>query len=249
MLLKKNQNATLIQVNQCNTDKQNLEKKIGDVDKKIPDRSGLATATIFNTTISEVESKLPDNSTYITTTLAADDFATRIKQVDLVNKTNFDNKETSFNGRITSNKTKHLEFQKKLDSLIIDYNFFLGRIYFTNNDRSQNTFFYQPILDISELKKDKGTDYVLSWKSKGVFNSKLKPLYTAFLNSVKLSEYRIGIKFDKDPLTVEQNNYLTKIVNVCIVYDLDARPRYLTNNLKFKNFLFGATNIVKNSDN
>ena len=136
MLLKKNQNATLIQVNQCNTDKQNLEKKIGDVDKKIPDRSGLATATIFNTTISEVESKLPDNSTYITTTLAADDFATRIKQVDLVNKTNFDNKETSFNGRITSNKTKHLEFQKKLDSLIIDYNF------------SQAEFILQVMIDL-----------------------------------------------------------------------------------------------------
>ena len=30
------------------------------------------------------------------------------------------------------------------------------------------------------------------------------------------------IKFDKDPSTVEQNNYLTKIVNVYIVYDLDA---------------------------
>ena len=36
-----------------------------------------------------------------------------------------------------------------------DYNFFLGRIYFTNNDGSQNTFIYQPILDAIELKKDK----------------------------------------------------------------------------------------------
>ena len=32
----------------------------------------------------------------------------------------------------------------------------------------------------------------------------------------------MGIKFDKDPLPVEQNNYFTKIVNVYIVYDLDA---------------------------
>ena len=62
--------------------------------------------------------------------------------------------------------------------------------------------------------------YVLSWKSKGVFNSKLKPLYTAFLRSIKLSEYRTGIKLDKDPLAVEQSNYLTKTVNVYIVYDL-----------------------------
>ena len=31
-------------------------------------------------------------------------------------------------------------------------------------------------------------------------------------------------------------------------YDLDAWPRNPTNNFKFKNCLFGATNIVKNSD-
>ena len=74
---------------------------------------------------------------------------------------------------------------------------------------------YQPTLDT-----DKGNDYVLSWKSKGVFNSKLKPLYTAFLNSIKLSEYRTGIKSDKDPLAIAQNNYLTKIINVHIVYNL-----------------------------
>ena len=81
-----------------------------------------------------------------------------------------------------------------------------------------------------------------------VYNSKLKPLHTAFLHSVKLSEYRIGIKFDKDPLAIEQNNYWSKIVNVYIVYDLDAQPRSPTNNFKFKICLFAATNIVKNSD-
>ena len=66
--------------------------------------------------------------------------------------------------------------KKKLNSLITkDYNFFLGRIYFTSNDGSQNTLVYQPTLDTSESKRDKSTDYILSWKSKGVYNSKLKP--------------------------------------------------------------------------
>ena len=41
-------------------------------------------------------------------------------------------------------------------------------------------FFNQPLLDELELKKYKGTDYVLSWKSKGVYISKLKPLYAVF---------------------------------------------------------------------
>ena len=83
------------------------------------------------------------------------------------------------------------------------------------------TFVCQPTLDTLELQKDKGNDYVLSWESKAVYNSKLKPLYTAFLHSIRLFEYRIGIKFNKDRLAVEQNNYLTKIVNVDIVYDVN----------------------------
>ena len=79
--------------------------------------------------------------------LKTENFAARLNQADLVNKTGFDN------------------------------DFFLGRIYFTSNDRSQNIFFYQRTLELNlnfflELKKDKGTDYVLSWELKGVCNSK-----------------------------------------------------------------------------
>ena len=59
-----------------------------------------------------------------------------------MNKTDFDNKLTRLNKRMTSNKAKHLEVQKKLNSLMTKYyNFFLGRIYFTSNDKSQNTLF------------------------------------------------------------------------------------------------------------
>ena len=80
------------------------------------------TTTVLNTKISEVENKIPDNSKYITTQefdkLTAKNLATRLKQANLVNKTDFENKLTSFNRQITSNKTKHLEVQKKLNSLI-----------------------------------------------------------------------------------------------------------------------------------
>ena len=69
-----------------------------------------------------------------------------------------------------------------------------------------------------------------------MYNSKLKPLYTALFHSIKFSEYRIGINFDKDPFFVEQKNYVNKIANVYIVYDLDACPRNLTNNFKVKNY-------------
>ena len=51
---------------------------------------------------------------------------------------------------------------------------------------SQVEFIIQVMIDLKthalELKKEKGTDYELSWKRKGVFNSMLIPLYTAFLH-------------------------------------------------------------------
>ena len=79
-----------------------------------------------------------------------------LKQADLLNKTNFDNKLTSFNKQIISNKIKHLEIQKKLNTLISkNYNFFLGRTYFAGNDRSQNTLVCQPTPDTLEIKKQR----------------------------------------------------------------------------------------------
>ena len=74
-----------------------------------------------------------------------------------------------------------------------DSSCFHGKSFF-GNDGFQNIFVRQPTLDTLELKKDKGTDYALSWKSKRVYAFKLKPLYIAFLNSIKLCGYKVGIK-------------------------------------------------------
>ena len=119
---------------------------------------------------------------------------------------------------------------------------------FHKNDGTQNTFVCQPTLGALEFKKDKRTDYTLSSKAKGAFNSKLNPPRSAFLNRIKPSGYRTGIKFDKDLLVAEENNGLSRLVHVYIVFDLDASLRNPNKNSKFKNWLFGATNIVKNSD-
>ena len=45
-------------------------------------------------------------------------------------------------------------------------------------------FDYQETLDTLGIKKDKGTDYVFSQKSRGVYNSELKALDTAFFDSI-----------------------------------------------------------------
>ena len=56
------------------------------------------------------------------------------------------------------------------------------------------------------------------------------------------------LKFDKDPLVVEQNNYAAIVINAYIVYELDTLPKILLNNFIFKKGLFGGTNTVKKSD-
>ena len=85
-------------------------------------------------------------------------------------------------------------------------------------------------------------------KTKRVYTSKLKPIYTAFLHSIKLSGYKVGIKFDKDPLPVEQSNGTTKIITVYIIYDLDNCSNNNLRNFTLKNCLFGGTTVVTNSD-
>ena len=86
-------------------------------------------------------------------------------------------------------------------------------------------FIYQSTFSTLELKEYRITKYVISWKSKGVFISTLAPLYTAFLHNIKLSAYRIRTQFNKSVLVLEQNNYLTKIVNVYVVYDYADWPK------------------------
>ena len=51
---------------------------------------------------------------------------------------------------------------------------------------------------------------------------------------------KIGIKFDKDPVVVEQNKYTSKIVKAYFVFELSTWPK-----IPLKNCLYGATNIAK----
>ena len=62
--------------------------------------------------------------------------------------------------------------------------YFRGHNFFGNNG-FQNIFVYQPTLNALGLKKDKDTEYIVSWKSKGVYNSKLTSLHGAFLPNLK----------------------------------------------------------------
>ena len=54
-----------------------------------------------------------------------------------------------------------------------------------------------------ECKKNKDTDYVLSRKSNREYTSKFTTLHNSLLHSIKFYENKVRIKFDKDPLAVE----------------------------------------------
>ena len=71
-------------------DKSYLEKKISDVDKKIPDTSGLTKKTDFNAKITDIESKTPNINGQATTAALT---AVKNKIIDasnFVKKTDYD---------------------------------------------------------------------------------------------------------------------------------------------------------------
>ena len=86
---------------------------MSEVESKIPNISNLVTTTVLDTKVSEVENKISNHDKYITTLefnkLTQENFTARLKQANLMIKTDFDKKPTSFDRKITSNKTKYLE--------------------------------------------------------------------------------------------------------------------------------------------
>ena len=54
-------------MNQYNTEKLNLKKKIGNFENKISDTRNLVTRTVLNKKIIEVKNELRNHSEYVTT--------------------------------------------------------------------------------------------------------------------------------------------------------------------------------------
>ena len=112
-----------------------LENKIPDVsglatksaltavENKIPGVSSLVKKTNYNTKVTEIENELTDHNhgKHITTPefnkLTAEKFSARLKQANLVTKTDFDDKLKSLNQKINSNRTKHLVPENELKML------------------------------------------------------------------------------------------------------------------------------------
>ena len=153
------------------------------VENKIPSLSNLVKKTDHNTKITEIENKLNthDHDKYITipdfNTLAADVFNARLAQANLITKTDFDSKLLSLNRKNTANKTKNLLSENELNKLkSFDLSYFIRKSHF-EEDVTQNYLAFQPIN--RSFKVIANSDYVLSWKSKGLSTETIKPPTTS----------------------------------------------------------------------
>ena len=92
-------------------------------------------------------------------------------------KTDFENKVSSLNNKIAVNKTKNESTENELKKLrTFDWSYFRGKSHF-EEDGTQNYLVFQPINRY--FKVIANTDYVSSWKSKGLSAESIKPPTTS----------------------------------------------------------------------
>ena len=101
--------------------------------------------------------------------LTADVFNARLAQANA--------KLSSLNRKITANKTKNLLVENELNQLkTFDSSYFIGKSHF-EEDGTQNYLVYQPLNKY--FKVIGNTDYVSSWKYKGLSAESMKPPTTS----------------------------------------------------------------------
>ena len=125
--------------------------------------------------------------------------------------------------------------------------YFIGKSHF-EEDGTQNYLVFQPLNKY--FKVITNTDYVSSWKSKGLSAESIKPPTTSD-NSLTpaLSYYgtKTRVKFTGSCLKQPKISYTHgTIVNIYIVYELGASGSN-NNDPTIKNFLFGAVTLTKNA--
>ena len=167
----------------------------------------------------------------------------------MITKTDFDTKLSRFNREVTENKTENLLVKNELNKLkTFDSSYFIDKSHF-EEDGTQNYLVFQPINKY--FKVITNTEYVSSWKSKGLSAESFK-LSTTVDNSLTpaLSCYgtETRVKFTGSCLKQSKVSYTDgKVVNIDIVYELGA-PSSLNNDPTLKNCLFGAVTLTKNAE-
>ena len=156
------------------------------VENKIPSVSSFVKKTDYDTKITDTEKKLIDHNhdKYINTleinTFAANVFNATLAQANLITTTDFGAKLASLNRKVTTSKSKNLRAENDFKQLkTLDSSF---KIHF-EEDGIHNYLVFQPL--IKNFKVIANTDYVSSWKSKGLSAETIKPPTTSVIVSVQ----------------------------------------------------------------
>ena len=154
----------------------------------------------------------------------------------LLKKTNYNTKISSLDGKIAKINSDIKEFSK--ESLFV-----------FSEDGSQAYLIFQPLYRY--FKTITNTNYILSWKSKGLSDESIKSPTTSNNNlNPELSHYDsdIRVKFTGSCLKQQKITYAhKKVVNIYIVYELALSTSQI-DDPTLKNCLSGAVTLTKNAD-
>ena len=162
----------------------------------------------------------------------------------MIIKTDFDAKLSSFNWKITANKSKNES--KKLKTF--DSSYFIGKSHF-EGDGTQNYLVFQP--QYKYFKVIANTVYVSSWKSKGISAKTIKPPTTSdnsLTSAVSYYGTKTRVTFNGSCLQQPNFSYTYgKVVNINIVYEVGASS-FHSDDFTLENCLSGAVTFTKNAD-
>ena len=185
----------------------------------------IATKTVLTT----VENKIPDINSLVKKT----DYNTRVAETEL----------SSIDGKITKNKN---ELEDRSIDIIL---FYLGSLMFDGNDGYQFYLIFQPVYKY--FKTITNTDYISSWKSKGLSEESIKPPTTSdnsLTPALRYYNYNTSVKFTGSCLEQSKITYThKKVLNIYIFYELIASSSHC-DDPTLKNCLFGTVTLTKNAD-
>ena len=120
---------------------------------------------------------------------------------------------------------------------------------FDSEGGSQAYLIFQPVYRY--FKTVTNTNYISSWKSKGLSAESIKPPTTSdnsFTPALNYYGTKTRVKFTGSCLKQSKISYTHgKVVNIYIVYELGASSSHV-NDPTLKNCLFGAVTLTKNAD-
>ena len=222
------------------TDGKAIYDKIDVVEKKIPVLTDFVTTARFNheknflatkTALTTVENKIPDVST----------LATKTSLSSLLPVSTFNSKVTELEGKVTTVDNKFYGFVKKTD--------YSAEITKIKNDYATSTSLDSRLNDLkaqhisTEVKKITGIDNL-------PVNSDLNAISdtTLLLPSIE-NDGRMNVKFSGNYFVQSKfiNPNASTIVNIYIVYKLDAISSTRNTDYTIQNALFGAVKITKNA--